>query len=270
MKAMTKRERSRKAAALRARALGPPSLPEWPADEPRPSFASEAEEVAFLRSYSFADYWRAGKAIRIEGAASALLPSGDRGPQGSFAHLRVLNSGPFAPRVRCAVRFLRRDGSQVFEREMPARWSNAPEPVTPVAVREANGQRIVDWVFDMSKVALGYVADFAPKEEHAAAIALKFDDGTCWGWPPDSYQYGGRHPNWKLPLEPLVVRAHVLANGRDYFSDFNLDTSAAPSDFSASPLKANGHDRSPLPSEEVATFQRKVVELKILSGGLAR
>ena len=32
-------------------------LPEWPADKPRPTFSTEAEEVAFLRSNSFAEVW---------------------------------------------------------------------------------------------------------------------------------------------------------------------------------------------------------------------
>ena len=39
-------------------------LPEWPADKPRPEFKNEEEEVRFLKSYSFAEYWKARAARR--------------------------------------------------------------------------------------------------------------------------------------------------------------------------------------------------------------
>ena len=58
------RARARREAARRARTIGPPMLPEWPADKPRPTFSTEAEEVAFLRSFSFAEFWGASKPSR--------------------------------------------------------------------------------------------------------------------------------------------------------------------------------------------------------------
>ena len=55
---ITDRERRRAAAAARVKTHGRPDLPEWPPHQPRPTFASEAEEAAFLNSYSFAAYWK--------------------------------------------------------------------------------------------------------------------------------------------------------------------------------------------------------------------
>lgn len=53
------RERRRAAAAARVHKQGSKALPEWPPDKPRPTFATEAEEVRFLNSFSFARFWKA-------------------------------------------------------------------------------------------------------------------------------------------------------------------------------------------------------------------
>jgi hypothetical protein len=260
------REQRRRAVAQRVRELGPPTLPEWPADRPRPDFASEAEEVAFLRSYSFANYWSAARALRIEPGASALIAAGE---VGAFAHLHIVNLGAFAPRVRCWVRFLRKDGTPVHEAEMPARWSSAPEPFTICLVPAAGGaSMIASQVFDPGKVADGYVADFAAREQHSAAVAVKLADGTCWGWPPDSYEHAGRHPRWPLPPEPLVVQARVLINGRDHRAEFTLDASVPPKDFRVLARQAKQSASTGAPEDdEVSRFGEGVVRLKVLEGG---
>jgi hypothetical protein len=308
------RERLRAAAARRAQQAGPPKLPAWPKDMPRPRFASEAEEARFLKAYDFAAYWEArsessaekaqlnalgkqaresvyrlrladseiaflqsrakelgvpvsvvlrglikefstaptGGAIAIEPHPSPALVAaprkGDK-PLAAFAHLRVVNGGRFVPRVRCWIQFLRMNGAELFTREMPGRWSCAPEPFSPAA----DGS----FVFDVSKVALGYIADFATMEDHAVALAIKYSDGSCWGWPPDSYQHGGRHPDWSLPAEPLRVRARILADGRDYQEEFLLDGSAPPEAFSVRSF----NNVVPMPktsaaATEVDNFQR--------------
>lgn len=155
----------------------------------------------------------------------------DRRPRATFAHVQVINSGPFAPRVRCGLRFFRRDGSQVFAQEMPGRWSGAPEPLTVVAVP---GQGKIDhlhYVPDLSKVPAGYARDLATKEQDTIAVAVKFNDGTCWGWTPESYMHNFRHRDWQLPSEPLRVVVRVTANGIEYTEDFDIDASAPPDDF---------------------------------------
>jgi len=68
---MTRNEARKRAAtaAGQARKAGKfRRLPSWPPGKPRPTFASDAEEAAFLRSYSFARYWEA-QAATGEGPA---------------------------------------------------------------------------------------------------------------------------------------------------------------------------------------------------------
>jgi hypothetical protein len=162
--------------------------------------------------------------LRIEPGASAVIrgTEGLSSPAGAFAHVRVVNAGESLTRVRCWVRFFRlsRPSISVFTDEMPARWASAPLPFVEAPAFEARQ------IIDPYKVSLGYMADFAPREEHAACIALKLADGSCFGWTPESYAHGGRHPSWTLPAEPVLVRVHVLAGGRDYFQELRLDASA--------------------------------------------
>jgi hypothetical protein len=212
------------------------------------------------------------RGMHIDPGATALLPidSATKKTPGAFAHLGVANTGPAVFRVRCWIRFFTKDG-EVFHREMPARWTSAPEPFNFPAFYDAPP------VIDHWKMSLGYVADFAPREEHAVAVAIKFADGTCWGWTPESYLHNLRHPDWRLPAEMLRVRAHVLADGRDFFEDFVLDASARPEDFKIRPHRMV----VPLPLEaahverlagesaesEVGEFQRR---LTVIPGGGAK
>lgn len=144
-------------------------------------------------------------------------------PVAAGAHVFILNAGPFTPRVRCWMTFFRKDGSQVFDRELPARWSGAPEPTAPLALPEKEGAKLFTAV-DLSKLPYGPVMDFASKEREAVTAAVKFRDESCWGWTPDSYLYGWKHPDWQLPTEPMRVSVRVMANGVDYREDFSLDT----------------------------------------------
>jgi len=167
------------------------------------------------------------RGIHIDPGATALLPvePSTNTPAGAFAHLSVANTGPAVFRVRCWMRFFTRDNKELFTREMPARWASAPEPFNSSASCDAVP------AIDFWKMSLGYLADFAPREEHAVAVAIKFSDGTCWGWTPESYVHQWRHPDWRLPSELLRVRAHVMADGRDFYADFVLDASASSAEF---------------------------------------
>jgi hypothetical protein len=288
---------------------GPPVLPEWPADRPRPSFTSEAEEADFLRRYSFAEYWQARAVARkkrsrrkttvvrvrlgederqvleeaarrkdvtisdvlrslITGMEAAppiqIQPSATavfREPAGAIAHVRVINSGPATGRVRCWARFFRAAAPSVplFQDEMPARWVAAPEPFSYVAVPDPPAFRTIP-VLDPGKIGLGHTADFAQREEHAAAIAVRWADGSCWGWPPDAYVHGGRHPQWKLPPELLLVRLRVLAEGRDFHRELILDASRSGEDFRPREHPGDAHaSTDTTAAEEVHSFRLKLV-----------
>lgn len=156
---------------------------------------------------------------------------GDPRPRATFAHVQVFNGGVFAPRMRCFVRFLREDGSEIFDREMPGRWSGTPEPYTVVAVPAAEAGMLIQNVFDLSKLPSSYFQDLAMKDTDSVAVAIKFEDGTCWGWTGESYRFGARHPAWPLPIGRLRVEVRVVANGVEYVHDVLLDTRAPVEDF---------------------------------------
>ena len=295
------RDDRRAAAAARAKQRGPPVLPEWPADKPRPGFASLAEERQFLSTYSFADYWIAQarrdargakkraraevyrlrlsseerealeararqenvpisqvlreliaglrKQVRVAAGESALL----RDAFGSFAHLTVENLGAPLMRVRCWVQFFRANNPSrpLFSDEMPARWSWAPEPFSGTAI-------------DPYRIGLAHTADFAPRESHAVAIAVRFADGTCWGWTPDSYVHGGMHPNWKLPAEPLIARARVVANGQEYFEEFCLSADQPPKGFTVKGTSGSPVERA---SSALRAEVDQVTRFEVIKGG---
>jgi len=150
--------------------------------------------------------------------------------KGAFAHLSVVNRGPFAPRVQCSIRFERLDGSRLFPNEMPARWSCAPEPIRQHVIARENRLDIV-FIPDPSLLPVQSVADFATHEEHAIAVAVRHSDGSCWGFTPQSYFHQFRAPEWRLPNESLRVVARLLVSGREVSKQFELDCSAPPERF---------------------------------------
>ncbi len=141
----------------------------------------------------------------------------------AIAHVRVGNNGPFVPRVRAGVRFKNADGTLLFDgREMPVRWSSAPEPFTPLIGQD--GQPV--WVPNPSLLAPAYVQDFARGEAHLAGLAIRFVEGA-WGFTADSYFKNLRHPDWKLPSGNALLEVRVQADGVDHLQTFILDTSAS-------------------------------------------
>lgn len=145
---------------------------------------------------------------------------------GAFAIATVTNHGPFVPRVRAWVSFKAPSIGILFDgAEMEARWSAAPEPITPV-------QRGTDIAYlpDPSKLPLAFVQDFARMESQSFAIAIKLADGT-WGFTPESYFHGFKHPRWKLPAERLEVSVRVRADGVDYRRTLILDAAGTTDRF---------------------------------------
>lgn len=164
--------------------------------------------------------------IRILPGKTAFYPD-PASRQVAFAHVQVINAGPFAPRARCGIRFFRMDRSPVFADEMPGRWSGSPEPTSPVGI----GSQIIS-VADASKIPMGYVFDFAAKEETAVALAVKFADSQeCWGWTQDSYFTKWQPSSWKLPMERLRARVRIVVNGVEYSNEFLLDTTLSVDEF---------------------------------------
>ncbi|HKC60271.1 MAG TPA: hypothetical protein VKB92_09305 [Myxococcales bacterium] len=180
------------------------------------------------------------------GASACIRDPNTHEPYGSFAHIVIANNGAFAPRVRCWFTFLRADGSSLFPSEMPGRWSSAPEPISTNAVTTRPDAIQLIHYFDPSKMSLGYVQDFAKGEENHIAVAIKFADGSAWGWTQESYQHNWRHPSWRLPNEQLRVRARIVSDGQAFASEFILDCRSQLEGFGVT-NQDEGRPSSPLP-----------------------
>jgi hypothetical protein len=123
-------------------------------------------------------------------------------------------------------------------------------------------------VLDPGKIGLGYTVDFAQREEHAAAIAVRWSDGSCWGWPPDAYAHAGRHPRWRLPAELLLVRLRVLADGRDFHRELILDASRSGEDFRFRDHEGDaGASADTTAAQEVQSFRDRFAQLRLVPGG---
>jgi predicted nucleotidyltransferase len=181
----------------------------------------------------------------LEPGDTALVPRPDGAPGAAFCHVRVVNRGAFAQRVRGWLKFATLDGRSVGSGEMPVRWSSAPEPVRMLSAPDAGGLKVV-YVPDPSLIEIGYVADFASGEEHVLAAAIKFDDGTVWGWTQSSYFHGWRDPKWMLRAEDLVLNVRIRAGAREFTKQFRVPGGAPLADFRISASRTVGGLAEPL------------------------
>lgn len=180
---------------------------------------------------------------------------------GAFAIATVTNHDAFVPRVRAWVSFKSPSIGTLFDgAEMEARWSSAPEPVTPVQ----RGTDSIAYLPDPSKLPVAFVQDFARMESQSFAIAIKLADGT-WGFTPESYFHGFKHPRWRLPAERLEVTVRVRADGIDYRRALMLDTAVATDAFR---VEATGEgtvaEQQPAATEQPSDGQPPTSHLRLV------
>ena len=218
----------------------------WLADRIRAEFdrRSKASGASFVREAE-AEYVASATASPMEVNVGTTVPFAGADGRGAFAHLFVVNKGPFAPRVQCWIHFERLDGSPLFRNEMQARWSCAPEPIRQLVLPRKDAIELV-FVPDASLLPVQHVADFASLEGHAIAVAVVHPDGSCWGFTPQSYFHQFRAPEWRLPSERIRVRARVLVNGKQVLKEFELDCSAPMTRFGLTSSEAPSMQAIPI------------------------
>lgn len=63
-------------------------------------------------------------------------------------------------------------------------------------------------------------------------VAAKFDDEEeCYGWSNDSYIYGWRNKNWKLPQGHYLVSVVVLSTAKTFSEIFKLENATNNKEF---------------------------------------
>jgi hypothetical protein len=136
-----------------------------------------------------------------------------------FLHLQVTNRPRRAPLVRrqsassChgTITFLSGDRRWVSG-QMPVRWVDAPQPVRQEIV---NGQAV--GVLEPNLLRVARFMDIPPGETESCDIAIRIDGDTdAYGWTPDSYRHGWRHPSFRLPTGDFIAQV-ALTTGDSVF-----------------------------------------------------
>lgn len=105
------------------------------------------------------------------------------------------------------------DGQDVFGRAMPVRWANSPQPIANQILDLEGNPRFQ--ILDFVRAATASRVDVYPGEEQLLDVAVRFDDEPdCYGWNDESYFYGWRNPNWKLPPKRYLVNVVVTSSGQ--------------------------------------------------------
>ena len=125
--------------------------------------------------------------------------------------------------IQChgSVTFHYLDGQPVYQRVMPTRWSNSPEPIA--SRFEVDGT--VFSFIDPSKVEIRSRIDIQPGESEQLGIVAKFDDDEeCYGWSNENYftKPLWRHPDWKIKPERYLVKVTVYSAGKKVSGVFRL------------------------------------------------
>ena len=142
-----------------------------------------------------------------------------------------------APALQCTAKisFNHLDGQDLFDRSMPGRWSNSPQPVQVVGVQ--NGNPIA--VLDPHKLLTPSRIDIHPGERESLDIAVRIDnDSDCYGWNNDAYIHQWRNPEWRLAAGRYLVRVTVTSGGQLWSEIFRLVNDVPRTDFRLVPATA--------------------------------
>ena len=118
----------------------------------------------------------------------------------------------------CRVELIFRSKSDRSEKEVPGRWSGAPEPLAPTP----DGR----FVFDATKTPQSFTFDVPPGPGgEILGIAIKDDGDTrAFAFSAQSYLVPGlKHPAYELAHEAYEVRVNAQAGGIKASATFSLE-----------------------------------------------
>lgn len=154
---------------------------------------------------------------------------------GRFTYLRIKNKElPLMvrwmarnPALQChgTISFHDMSGQNIFGREMPIRWSDAPEPVTPAFT--IGGTHVI--VHDPARIAAIERRDIYPGESERVDIVARFDSDTaCHGWTNANYFTNPqwRNPDWILPQGNYLAQVSVVTSGQKCVEVFRIINSS--------------------------------------------
>ena len=158
--------------------------------------------------------------IEIGDPADNNYPSGQI-QQGRFIYLHVHNK-PLSffrwmarnPALQChgTITFHDMEGQRIFDRAMPIRWSDSPEPIAPQVVVNNTAVTLIDphRIGDIER------RDIHPGESERMDIVARFENDTeCYGWSNQNYfsTPAWRNPDWCLPRGKYLACVNVVSSG---------------------------------------------------------
>ncbi len=122
------------------------------------------------------------------------------------------------------------DGSPIFSKPMPLRWSGADEPVSHQLLPD--GQLVQ--LFDPAKYNAATRRNCYPGTKETIDIAARFDnDEECYGWSNENYLpgKGWRNKDWQLSKGKYLVSVMVYSSGEKVLGVFSLENSVGREHF---------------------------------------
>lgn len=114
-------------------------------------------------------------------------------------------------------------GIPVFDDEIIARWSDSPEPFTPIlTIEEDKSFKSIEKIYDPQKLIKTYELPPGEKTEIHVVYRAK-DDKDAYVWNNESYLYNGwKKPEWKLGEREYRVSVRVTTMGKKIEKTFYL------------------------------------------------
>lgn len=113
------------------------------------------------------------------------------------------------------------DGQNVYDRAMPVRWVQSPQPIRPLVV---DNQGTVQFqIIDFARLGTDSRIDVYPGDEEKLDVAVRFDgEPDCYGWNNESYAHNWRTPQWKLSKGRYLAKVTVTSSGKKCYGVFRI------------------------------------------------
>ena len=132
---------------------------------------------------------------------------------------------------RAKIEFLYHNGECALERPMEGRWTNTPQPITPVLypLSDKRESQIIQ-ILDPSRIQPSVV--IGPGRTETLDVVFRINDEEfpdrrddykhCWGWNNEGYMHRHMPKDWKLREGLFLARITVASGGQSTTADFKI------------------------------------------------
>jgi hypothetical protein len=121
------------------------------------------------------------------------------------------------------------DFAPVFSHQIPGRWAGADEPISPQFDPKTGN---VATLFDVSKYNAAFRRNCYAGSKETIDIVARFDtDSDCYIWNNNSYLFGWKNDELKIPKGRYFVIVTVFSAGEKTRGYFKLENTVSVQDF---------------------------------------